>query len=93
MYNKFNNPDFIPDAIFCEAIDKNSPLIILKANIDGMICNCYLSNEETNYLELIKQTNNKFLKLVYFECLKRLIPVEEQNRILTFEGLIPLFMK
>lgn len=29
--------------------------------------------------------------MVYFECLKRLIPVEEQNRILTFEGLIPLF--
>lgn len=91
MLNKFNDSNFIPDAPFCEAIDNNSPLIILKVTFDGRLCNCYLKNEGTNYLELIQQTNNNFLKLVYFDCLKRGISVEEQKKILNSEGLTPLF--
>ena len=93
MSNEFNDSDFIPDDSFCEAIDDNSPLIILKYTFDGMICNCHFCKKETEYLELIKQTNNNFLKLVFFECLKSNIPIAEQNRILNSEGLIPIFYK
>ena len=91
MFNKFNDSNFIPDAQFCETIDENSPLIILKGSSDGRICNFYLGNEETNYFELIQKSNNKFLKLVYFKCLESTVSVEEQKRILNSEGLIPLF--
>ncbi len=91
--NEFNDTDFIPDDSFCEAIDDNSPLIVLKYIFDGMICNCNFSKKETEYLELAKQTNNKFLKLVFIECLKSNISIGEQNRILNSEGLIPIFYK
>lgn len=93
MPNEFNESDFIPDDSFCEAMDDNSPLIILKYIFDGMICNCHFGRKETEYLELTKQTNNKFLKLVFFECLKSSISIGEQNRILNSEGLIPIFYK
>jgi len=93
MPNEFNESDFIPDDSFCEAMDDNSPLIILKYIFDGMICNCHFGKKETEYLELTKQTNNKFLKLVFFECLKSSISIGEQNRILNSEGLIPIFYK
>ncbi len=93
MLNEFNESDFIPDDSFCEAIDDNSPLIILKYIFDGMICNCHFGKKETEYLELAKQTNNKFLKLVFFECLKNSILIGEQNRIFNSEGLIPIFYK
>lgn len=93
MPNEFNESDFIPDDSFCEAIDDNSPLIVLKYNFDGTICNCHFDKKETEYLELTKQTNNKFLKLVFFECLKSSISIGEQNRILNSEGLIPIFYK
>lgn len=93
MSNEFNYSDFIPDDSFCEAIDDNSPLIILKFTFDGMICNCHFGKKETKYLELIKQTNNTFLKLVFFKCLKSGIPIAEQNRILNSEGLIHIFYK
>ncbi len=91
MLNEFNDSDFIPDDLFCERIEDNSLLIVLKYPFDGMICNNNFSKEETEYLELIKQTNNKFLKLVFFECLKRSILIADQNKILNSEGLIPLF--
>ncbi|MBA7483784.1 hypothetical protein ES707_19301 [subsurface metagenome] len=91
--NEFNDSDFIPDDSFCESIDDNSPLIVLKYNFDGMICNCHFGKKETEYLELTKQTNNKFLKLVFFECLKSSISIGEQNKILNSEGLIPIFYK
>jgi hypothetical protein len=93
MPSEFNESDFIPDDSFCESIDDNSPLIVLKYIFDGMICNCHFSKKETEYLELTKQTNNKFLKLVFFECLKSSISIGEQNRILNSEGLIPIFYK
>ncbi|KKL21409.1 hypothetical protein LCGC14_2445750, partial [marine sediment metagenome] len=60
---------------------------------NGMICNSHFSKRETGYLKLIKQTNNKFLKLVFFECLKSSIPIPDQNRILNSEGLIHIFYK
>ena len=91
MLNEFNGSDFIPDDSFCEAIDDDSPLIILKYFFDGMICNCHFSKKDTEYIELIKQTNNKFLKLVFFKCLKSSISIGEQKRILSSEGLIPIF--
>ena len=91
MSNEFNDSNFIPDDSCCEAIDDNSPLIILKSTFDGMICNCHFGKKETEYLELTKQTSNKFLKLVFFECLRSSIPIAEQNRILNSEGLIPIF--
>ena len=47
MLNEFNESDFIPDDSFCEAIDDNSPLIILKYIFDGMICNCHFGKKET----------------------------------------------
>ena len=90
MSNEFNDSDFIPDASYCEAIDDKSQLIILKYTFDGRICNCHLGKKETKYLELIEQTSNTFLKLVFFECLKSDIQIAEQNRILNSEGLIPL---
>ena len=93
MLNEFDDSDFIPDGLFCETMDDNSPLIILKYNFDGMICNCHFGKKETKYLELLKQTNNKFLKLVFFECLKGSIPIADQNRILNSEGLIHIFYK
>ena len=74
-------------------MDDNSPLIVLKYILDGMICNYHFGKKETEYLELTKQTNNKFLKLVFFECLKSNISLGEQNRILNSEGLIPIFYK
>lgn len=93
MLDEFNNPEFIPDRLFFEAIDDNSPLVVLKNPFDGRICNRYLGKKEVKYLELIEQTNNKFLKLVFYECLKRSIPNTEQIRILNSEGLIPIFYK
>jgi len=93
MLNEFNESDFIPDDSFCEAIDDNSPLIILKYIFDGMICNCHFSKKETEFLKLTKQTSNKFLKLVFFECLKSSRSIGEQNRILNSEGLIPIYYK
>ena len=91
MLNGFTDPDFIPDTSFCNDINDNSPLIILKYPLDGMICNCHFGKKETNYSELIRQTNNKFLKLVFFECLKGDLPNPEQNKIMNSEGLIPLY--
>jgi len=91
MLNGFTDPDFIPDTSFCDDIKDNSPLIILKHTFDGMICNCHFGKKETNYLELIRRTNNKFLKLAFFECLKSDLPTPEQNKIMNSEGLIPLF--
>lgn len=91
MLDKFNDPNFIPDTLFCSAIDDDSHLIILKTIFDGRICTCYLSKKEINYFELLQQTENKFLKLVYFECLKSNYPIEEQNKILNTEKLIPLY--
>lgn len=93
MTIEFNEPDFIPDDSFCEAIEDNSPLIILKYVFDGMICNCHFSKKEIKYLELTKQTKNKFLKLVFFECLENEISSGEKSRILNSERLIPLFYK
>ena len=81
MSNEFNDYDFIPDDSFCEVIDDNSPLIVLKYTFDGMICYYHFSKKETEYLELTKQTNNIFLKLVFFECLKSSIPIPEQNTL------------
>ena len=88
---EFNDTDFIPDDGFRNSIDDNSPLIILKYIYDGDICSHYYSKEGTDYLKLVQQTNNKFLKLAYFKCLKRKISHEEQKRILNIEKLIPLF--
>ena len=51
MLNGFIDPDFIPDTPFCDNIDDNSPLIILKHPLDGRICNWFFSKKETNYLE------------------------------------------
>ena len=74
-------------------MDDNSPLIVLKYILDGMICNYHFGKKETEYLELTKQTNNKFLKLVFFECLKSSIPIADRDRILNSEGLIHVFYK
>lgn len=91
MLEEFNDADFIPDDLFCNAIDDSSPFIILKYTFDGWICNCHFGKNETDYLELMRQTKNKFLKLVYFDCLKSTILIGEQKRILNSEGLIPIF--
>ena len=91
MLNGFIDPDFIPDTPFCDNIDDNSPLIILKHPLDGRICNWFFSKKETNYLECMKQTNNKFLKLAFFEYLKGDLPDSEQYKIMNSEGLIPLY--
>ena len=93
MSDEFNDSNFIPDDLFCEAIDDNSHLIVFKYTFDGRICNCHFGKKETEYLELTKQTNNKFLKLVFFECLKSSTPIAEQKKILNSEGLIPIFYK
>ena len=87
----FTESDFIPDDLFCKAIDENSPLIILKHNVDGRICNHYLGKKDANYLELLRQTHNKFLKLAYFECVKLNISDSEQSKILNIENLIHLY--
>ncbi len=60
-------------------------------SLNGMICNCHFSKKETEFLELTKQTSNKFLKLVFFECLISSRSIGEQNRILNSEGLIPIY--
>lgn len=93
MLDEFNDSEFIPDRLYCETIDNNSPLIMLKHIFDGRICSPYLCNREIKYLDLIKQTNNEFLKLTFFECLKCIISIAEQNRILNSEELIPLYYK
>ena len=91
MQDEFKDAEFIPDNIFCNAIDDNSPFIILKYPIDGWICNCLFGKAETDYLELMKQTGNKFLKLVYFECLKSSLTNGVQKKILNTEKLTPMF--
>jgi len=93
MLDKFFDSNFIPDDLFCQAIDDNSYLVVLKSTFDGRICNHYLGKEKVDYLDLLKQTENKFLKLVFFECLKNIkkISIAQQKRILNSEGLTPLF--
>ena len=89
----FADSDFIPDQKLCEEIDESSPLIILKYNFDGRICDCFLKKKDVNYLELLKQTDNTFLKLAFFECVKLNISKSEQSKILNTEKLVPLYLE
>ncbi|MBN1216813.1 MAG: hypothetical protein JXA99_15405 [Candidatus Lokiarchaeota archaeon] len=89
--DKFNNSDYVPDDSFCNAIDDNSLFSILKYTFDGRLCNFALK-KDIDYLKFIRQTNNEFLKLAFFECLKNSKSDGEQKKILNSERLIPLYL-
>lgn len=87
----FNDPNFIPDNEYCEAINESSPLLILKITMDGRISIPFLAKKDVDYLQLLKTTKNKFLKLACFDVLKIQIPTNDQNRIMNVENLLPLY--
>ena len=88
---KFRNPDFIPDDEFCKDINDSNPnLNMLKYSMDGMICFIH-SEKKEYYLELIEKTDNKFLKLVYFEYIKKELTDECYYKTLNNNHLVPLY--
>ncbi len=88
---KFRNPDFIPDDEFCNNIsDDNLYLNMLKYSMDGLIC-FIRSEKKEYYLEVIKKTDNKFLKLVYFEYIKKELTDECYYKTLNSNHLVPLY--
>ncbi len=89
--HKFSNPDFIPDDEFCKNIDERNPYLnMLKFSSDGVIC-LINSEKKEYYIELIEKTDNKFLKLVYFEYIKKGLTEDCYYKTLNNYHLIPLY--
>jgi len=89
--HKFKNPDFIPDDEFCNNINDNNPYLnMLKFSGDGMIC-IINSEKKEYYIDLIEKTSNKFLKLVYFEYIKKGLTKECLYKTLNNYHLVPLY--
>ncbi len=63
---------------------------MLKYSMDGMICFIH-SEKKEYYLELIEKTDNKFLKLVYFEYIKKELTDESYYKTLNNYHLVPLY--
>lgn len=90
---KFRDPDFIPNDEFCDMIDENNgDLNMLKFSSDGMITVIHLldSSKLEYFIDNIKQTSNKFLKLAYFEYIKTSL-VQDYHKLLNQFNLIPLY--
>ena len=89
--HKFINPDFIPDDDFCDDINDDNPYLnMLKFSPDGMIC--FSHSEKKEYcIELIENTANEFLKLVYFEYIKKGLTEECYYKTLNNYHLVPLY--
>ncbi len=67
---------------------------MLKDTIDGRLLFRVCSNDKINfYKDLISQTSNKFLKLVYFEYIKNTLLDSERFQLINMEGLIPLYFE
>ena len=89
--HKFKNPDFIPDDEFCNNINDNNPYLnMMKFSGDGMIC-IINSEKKEYYIDLIEKTSNKFLKLVYFEYIKKGLTKECLYKTLNNYHLVPLY--
>lgn len=89
--HKFSNPDFIPDDDFCNGINDSNPnLNMLKFSLDGLICFIH-SEKKEYYIELIENTANKFLKLVYFEYIKKGLTNKCYYKTLNNYHLVPLY--
>ena len=89
--HKFSNPDFIPDDDFCNGINDSNPnLNMLRFSLDGLICFIH-SEKKEYYIELIENTANKFLKLVYFEYIKKGLTDECYYKTLNNYHLVPLY--
>ncbi len=88
---KFSNPDFIPDDNFCTGINDEDPsLKMLKSTLDGLICFIH-SEKKDYYLELIEKTDSKFLKLVYFEYIKKALTNECYYKTINKFHLVSLY--
>lgn len=91
--SKFNDPDFIPDDDFCDDINDDDPCLnMLKSTIDGVICFLH-SEKKEYYIKLIENSKNDFLKLVYFEYIKKGLSEESYYKTLNKCHLIPLYFK
>lgn len=88
---KFSDPNFIPDDDFCNDINDNNPYLnMLKHSLDGTIC--FIQSEKKEYyIDLIEKTENKFLKLVYFEYIKKGLTEDHYYKTLNIYHFVPLY--